>query len=213
MGRRNWRQRKKDEERCDAVIRSTDTQSLKRAQKFITDLLEFRKTKKLESTYINGIAKAMSYNEQDRIYCSYNFDGTVTGRLSCGRQSAGKDKPMGVSFHTLPRSTDYNIRSCVVAPPGYVFFTVDYSAMELRVLSHVAKEKKMQKAFISKDDLHWYTAELIHKKDRSQMQKELQRQDAKETSFLIVYGGTEATLANKLNKSVAEAKGIILTGS
>jgi len=209
MSKRTWKQKKEDEQVSASVIHGKSTEELKEAQKFITDLLDFRKTKKLESTYIGGMEKSIKFNKENKIYCSYNFDGTVTGRLSCSKYSAGNMKPKGVSFHTLPREEgEYNIRSMVVAPPGYVFVTVDYSAMELRVLSHVAKEKKMQKAFIENDDLHWYTAELIHGKGRKLLTKE-DRQEAKATSFLIIYGGTEATLAPKIGKSVEQARGVM----
>jgi DNA polymerase-1 len=209
MSRRNWRQRKEDEQVSSSVIHGKSTSDLKEAQKFIMDLLEFRKTKKLESTYIGGMERSVEYNGENKIYCTYNFDGTVTGRLSCSKYSAGNKKPKGVSFHTLPREEgEYNIRSMVVAPPGYAFVTVDYSAMELRVLSHVAKEKKMQKAFIENDDLHWYTAELIHGKSRKDLSR-LERQEAKATSFLIVYGGTEATLAPNIGKTVEQARAVM----
>jgi DNA polymerase-1 len=85
-----------------------------------------------------------------------------------------------------------------------VFITVDQAAMELRILSHVAKETQMQKAFLNKDDLHWYTGELIHDLPRTELTKE-HRQQAKETSFLVVFGGSAAALAPKIGRSVVEA--------
>ena len=71
---------------------------------------------------------------------------------------------MGVSFHTLPRTTEDNIRSIFTAPPQQSFIAVDYAAMELRVLAHVAKDGNMQNAFNEGADLHTYTAKLLFNK-------------------------------------------------
>ena len=208
MPKRSWKQKRQDIEISQAVIADKSTEELKKLHDFVTRLKKYKATTKLENTYIGGIKKAIAYNEEDKVYCSYNFDGTVTGRMSCSKYSAGAGKPMGISYHTLPRQTEYNIRSTTVAPPGHVFITADEAAMELRILSHIAKEKRMQTAFQDKDDLHWYTAELIHGIVREFLTKE-DRQQAKETSFLVVFGGSAAALAPKIGKSVQEA-GLIL---
>jgi DNA polymerase-1 len=115
---------------------------------------------------------------------------------------------MGISFHTLPRETKFNIREYVVAPKGYKFITADMKSMELRVLAHLAKEKNMAKAFNDRIDLHTYSASMTFGKPMAKVTKE-ERQIAKEVSFLTVYGGTEKTLAMKRGISFKKAKGII----
>ena len=99
-----------------------------------------------------------------------------------------------------------NIRSMFIAPEGYVFVAADYSAMELRVLSHIAKEGNMQKAFNKGEDLHTYTAQLLFQK--SKISKE-ERQIAKAISFLIAYGGGAFNLAETTGITLARAKKII----
>ena len=208
MPRKTFKEKGHDKKVSRLQIESKSTEELKQTHRFISNLLEYRKTKKLETTYIGGLQKSIDYNEENKIYCAYNFDGTITGRLSCGGYKAGKDQPKGVSFHTLPRIQEYNVRSTCVAPPGYVFVTVDYAAMELRVLAHLAREDKMIQAFKSGDDLHWFTTELIYEKPRDQLIKD-QRQGAKETSFLTIYGGTAVALAGKLGCSIGHAQWIM----
>ena len=199
-----WQHRDEGKKISKSVIKSKSTEELKSASRFIKGLLDLRKAEKLQKTYIHGTKKALSYNESQKLYVDYRLDGTATGRLSCAAYNA--QKPMGVSFHTLPRETNTNIRSMFIAPKGSAFITVDYAAMELRVLAHIAKEKSMQHAFNSGADLHTYTAKLLFNKDK--ITKE-ERQIAKTVSFLIVYGGGAFNLAETMRISLDRAKGII----
>ena len=199
-----WQHRNDGKKISKSVIKAQSTEELRTAAKFITDLLKLRKAEKLQKTYIQGTKKALDYNESKKLYVDYRLDGTATGRLSCAAYNA--QKPMGVSFHTLPRETTTNIRSMFVAEKGQAFITVDYSAMELRVLAHIAKEKSMQHAFQSGADLHSYTAKLLFNKEDISKQE---RQIAKTVSFLIVYGGGAFNLAETMHIPMDKAEGII----
>lgn len=199
-----WNHRDEGKRICQAVLRDKSTDELRNSQNFIKGLLHLRKSQKLEKTYIKGTSKAIEYNEQPKVFVDYRFDGTATGRLSCAAYSA--KKAMGVSFHTLPRETENNIRSLFVAPEDYKFITIDYAAMELRVLAHIAKEGNMQQAFISGADLHTYTAQMLFNKEV--ITKE-ERQIAKAVSFLIVYGGGAFNLAETTGISLKRAEKII----
>ena len=199
-----WNHRDEGKRICQSVLQGKSTEELRNSQTFIKGLLDLRKSQKLEKTYIKGTSNAIKYNEKPKVYVDYRFDGTATGRLSCAAYSA--KKAMGVSFHTLPRETENNIRSLFVAPKGYKFITIDYAAMELRVLAHIAKEGNMQKAFISGADLHTYTAQMLFNKER--ITKE-ERQIAKAVSFLIVYGGGAFNLAETTGISIRRAEKII----
>ena len=199
-----WRYREEGKIISKSVIAQKETTELLKAKTFIKGLLELRKSQKLMKTYINGTKDAIKYNKKNTVYVDYRLDGTATGRLSCAAYSAKKS--MGVSFHTLPRDTDDNIRSMFVAPSGWNFITVDYSAMELRILAHVAKEINMQKAFVSGEDLHSYTAKLLFNKEKISKQE---RQIAKTVSFLIVYGGGAFNLSETMGISISRAEKII----
>jgi DNA polymerase-1 len=199
-----WKHRDEGKKVSKRVIASKSTEDLLKASKFISSLLDLRKVQKLQKTYISGTKNALDYTEGNKVYVDYRLDGTATGRLSCASYNA--QKPMGVSFHTLPRDTDINIRSIFTAESGSHFITVDYAAMELRVLAHVAKEKSMQHAFKSGLDLHTYTAKLLFGKDDISKRE---RQIAKTVSFLIVYGGGAFNLAETMAIPMGRAEEII----
>ena len=194
-----------------AVINSMTDDQVKAAKRFFDRFSEYKKLTKLHSVYIEGARTALGNTGNSRMYVKYNIDGTVTGRISNSGANVGRKKEdkIGVSFYTLPReSLDVNIRDYVVAPKGHDFITIDMKAMELRVLAHVANEENMIHAFKSGVDLHSYSAGLTFNKDPKDVSK-LERQIAKEVSFLTVYGGTAFTLASKRNIPEDRAEEII----
>lgn len=210
-----WRQKEEDKRISKVVVHEKTTPQLRSALKFIKGLLTLKKSDKLYKTYVKGTKNAIEYNGENKVYLDFRFDGTTTGRLSCASYKA--KKAMGVSFHTLPREEETNIREIFVAPPeseevpeGWDFIAADYKAMELRVLCHIAKERKMQKAFIDGVDLHTYTASLLFKKEMSKVTK-MERQISKSVSFLIVYGGGAFNLAETMGISMKRAEKIIKT--
>jgi DNA polymerase-1 len=195
------------------IIASLSNESLLNAQKFLEKMAEYKRIKKLYDTYIEGVETSLENTGNGRMYVIYNIDGAVTGRLSNSgansEKGGGKESKLGVSFHTLPREQiDFNIRDYVVAPDGWDFITADLKAAELRVLAHVANERNMIKAFSSGLDLHQYSAAMTFNKDPKDVTK-LERQIAKEVSFLTVYGGTAYTLAAKRRISEERANDII----
>ena len=161
-------------------------------REFITKLLEYKAAEKIHKTYINGIEKAIDYNQEDRVYSSYNIGEVVTGRLSCSRYNAGRKAPKGVSFHTLPRwlpdSNLPNIRDIIKPDPGKVFIAADFSQAEVRMLAQCSRDKNLIQAFVDDVDLHRFSASLIFQKDPSEVTGE-ERQVAKSVTFLIIYGG------------------------
>lgn len=199
-----WAHREDGKKISESVVKKKSLKDLQNSKRFLQGLLGLRKSQKLEKTYIVGTQNAIEYNEVPKIFVDYRFDGTATGRLSCAAYSA--KKAMGVSFHTLPRGKENNIRSLFVAPPNHCFITVDYAAMELRVLAHIAREGNMQAAFNQGADLHTYTAQLLFNKDK--ITKE-ERQISKAVSFLIVYGGGAFNLAETTGISMRRAERII----
>ena len=200
----NWKYRDEGKKISKSVIASKTKKELMESKKFLDGLLELRKSEKLTKTYIEGTKNAIAYNELEKIFVDFRFDGTATGRLSCAAYNA--QKAMGVSFHTLPRETTNNIRSLFRAPDDWAFIAADYSAMELRVLSHIAKEGNMQLAFNKGADLHSYTAKLLFNKE--DITKE-ERQIAKTVSFLIVYGGGAFNLSETMGIPMRKAEKII----
>lgn len=200
--------KREDEDKLlsEQVIKSKSDDTLLGVKRFLKSFLELRGLEKLNDTYISGAKDALAFTGDGRIYVEYRLDGTATGRLSNAAYDCGTK--MGVSFHTLPRNTEFNIRSYVVAPEDYDFITCDMKSMELRILAHLAREKKMTQAFHDGVDLHTYSASMTFSKPMEKVTKE-ERQIAKEVSFLVVYGGTGTTLARKRGIPVKKADAII----
>ena len=203
-----WKKKADEKKISKWKISEHSTDHLLKAKSFVGGLLDLRKSEKLYRTYVKGVRNAALYNDEDKVYVDYKLDGTTTGRLSCTAYNATKS--MGLSFHTLPRETKNNIRSIFVAPPGFRFITVDYASMELRVLAHIAKEYKMQKAFKDGIDLHKYTGSLLFNKSQDKVTKQ-ERQVAKTTSFLIVYGGSKFQLSEIMRIPLRKADKVIET--
>ena len=199
-----WQYRDEGKKISKSVIASKTTEDLVEAKKFLKGLLDLRKSEKLTKTYIDGTKNAIEYNERNKVFVDFRFDGTSTGRLSCAAYNA--QRAMGVSFHTLPRETKNNIRCLFTAPEGWAFIAADYGAMELRVLSHIAKDGNMQLAFNEGADLHTYTAKLLFNKEQISKQE---RQIAKTVSFLIVYGGGAFNLSETMGIPMRRAEKII----
>lgn len=187
------------------IIKSKSTEELKRAGKFLKNLLKLRTNSKLFDTYIEGIRNAADFNEEDIIYADFRFDGTRTGRLSCAQYKAKKAK--GVSFHTIPQDEDeeVKIRRIFIAPPGKAFITADYSGMELRVLSHIGQVKKMIEAFHRNADLHSEGAAFAFDLDPKAVTKS-ERNIGKTGNFLTVFGGGATNLSQMAGISLAKAK-------
>tara|TARA_R110000737_G_scaffold36331_1_gene55700 strand:- start:1912 stop:3069 length:1158 start_codon:yes stop_codon:yes gene_type:complete len=214
-----YQKKAKDEKISRAVIADKTTKSLRESKAFITDLLELRKSTKLSTTYVTGTRNAIKNNGHEKVYFDFRFDGTKTGRLSCGGSTRGKKKTdkQGVSFHTLPQTDDdyetadvsRNIRSQFVAPVGWIFLAADYSQMELRVLSVLANEGAMKKAFLEGRDIHTSTAAMIFGVSESQVTKK-QRGIAKTVNFLIVYGGGAYNLSETAKISLADAEKVFV---
>lgn len=206
-----WDNRAEGKFISEQLVKEKPTEKLKQTKKFIEDLIKYKVEDKLYTTYVKGLKKAITYNGRNKVYVDFNIDGTITGRLSCSAYKA--EETMGVSLHTLPRNEEEeesgkskSIRNLFIGGQDYHFLTVDFAAMELRVLAHIADEKLMQKAFIDDADLHTYTAQLIFKK-KDISKKE--RQIAKTVSFLIVYGGGAFNLSETMNMSLYDAQSVI----
>lgn len=191
-----------------SVLASKDTEHLLKVKNFIDLLLKYKKTAKLYDTYVKGTKSAILKVSDSKVYCEYRLSDVVTGRLSCAAYTAGRGNSLGVSFHTLPRETEYNIRNIFTGPSGYEFITADFKAMEMRVMAHSSNDANMIKALLSGEDLHTYSASLVFKKKLEDITKH-ERQLAKATSFLIIYGGGEYTLAKNFNIPISHAAKII----
>lgn len=160
-------------------------------------ILQYRSLEKLRSTYVEGLAQAIS-PITGRIHCTFNQSVTATGRLSS----------QDPNLQNIPVNS--LIRSCFKAKDGYSFLGADYSQIELRLLAHLSGDEELIKAFCSGRDVHIHTASLIYNVPEDQVTRQM-RQAAKTVNFGIVYGQSAFGLAKQLGISQKEAAFFIET--
>ncbi len=174
-------------------------QQLKGKHEIVADILEHRGLKKLIGTYIEALPKLINPRTK-HIHTSFNQTITATGRLSSSDPN----------LQNIPiRGEDgKEIRKAFIPEPGCLFFSADYSQIELRVMAHLSNDQQMINVFNEGKDLHAATAATIYKKPIDQVSRD-ERTKSKRANFGIIYGITVFGLAERLDISRDEAKQLI----
>lgn len=174
-------------------------QQLRSKAPIVDHILEHRGLKKLLGTYVDALPKLINPHT-GHIHTSFNQAVTATGRLSSSDPN----------LQNIPvRGEDgKEIRKCFIPEPGCLFFSADYSQIELRVMAHLSGDKNMIEAFREGYDIHAATAARIYKEDINEVTRD-QRTKAKRANFGIIYGITVFGLAERLEISRDEAKQLI----
>lgn len=174
-------------------------QQLRSRAPIVADILEHRGLKKLLGTYVDALPKLIN-PRTGHIHTSFNQAVTATGRLSSSDPN----------LQNIPvRGEDgKEIRKCFIPEPGELFFSADYSQIELRVMAHLSGDKNMIEAFREGYDIHAATAARIYKEKIEDVSRD-QRTKAKRANFGIIYGITVFGLAERLEISRDEAKQLI----
>ena len=174
-------------------------QTLKGKHEIVADILEHRGLKKLLGTYIDALPKLIN-PRTGHIHTSFNQTVTATGRLSSSDPN----------LQNIPvRGEDgKEIRKAFIPEEGCLFFSADYSQIELRVMAHLSGDANMIEAFREGHDIHAATAARIYKETIEGVSRE-QRTKAKRANFGIIYGITVFGLAERLDISRDEAKQLI----
>lgn len=158
-------------------------------------LLDYRKLNKLKTTYVDTLPNLVDSNS--RVHTSFNQIGTATGRLSSSEPN----------LQNIPVKTDdgIKIREGFVAEEGKVLMSIDYSQVELRVLTSMSKDENLIEAYREEKDLHDLTARRIFNLSDSDDVTREQRTIAKIINFSIIYGKTAFGLAKELKIPVKDA--------
>ena len=174
-------------------------QQLRSKAPIVDHILEHRGLKKLLGTYVDALPKLIN-PRTGHIHTTFNQAVTATGRLSSSNPN----------LQNIPvRGEDgKEIRKCFIPEPGQLFFSADYSQIELRVMAHLSGDKNMIEAFREGYDIHAATAARIYKEDINCVSRD-QRTKAKRANFGIIYGITVFGLAERLDISRDEAKQLI----
>ena len=174
-------------------------QQLKNKHEIVADILEHRGLKKLIGTYIEALPKLIN-PRTGHIHTSFNQTVTATGRLSSSDPN----------LQNIPiRGEDgKEIRKAFIPEPGCLFFSADYSQIELRVMAHLSQDPQMIEVFREGKDLHAATAANIYKKPINEVTRD-ERTKSKRANFGIIYGITVFGLAERLDIPRDEAKMLI----
>lgn len=209
-------------------------QALAPKHPIIEKILQHRGLKKLIGTYVDALPKLIN-PRTGRIHTSFNQCVTTTGRLSSSdpnlqnipiRDENGKlirkcfipQAPLqltrgGEYFDSKDNSS--NVTS--LSPSGEMsegqrgaslFFSADYSQIELRVMASMSDDKSMIEAFTSDADIHAATAAKVFKKSIEEVSKD-ERSKAKRANFGIIYGISAFGLAQNMGIDRSEAKALI----
>ncbi|MFI3301151.1 MAG: DNA polymerase I [Candidatus Gastranaerophilales bacterium] len=165
-------------------------------------ILDYRKYKKLKSTYTDSLPELIEYDKDNRIHTSYNQTVAVTGRLSSSTPN----------LQNIPIRTEEGskIRNAFVPQDNEngIILSADYSQIELRILAHISKDKQLIEAFKENIDIHTLTASKVFEVPVEEVTKAM-RSKAKAVNFGIIYGQSRYGLAKALNITPTEAKDFI----
>lgn len=155
-------------------------------------VLRSKRAGKWRTSY--GIAMRDGLDDVGRIHPKINSLQARTARMSIS----------GPPLQQLP-SGDWTIRRALMADPGHRIFSVDYSAVEMRVLAALADERTMKRAIAEGRDLHDFTAELIWGPGFTKQHRKM----GKGVGFGKVYGGGATTLSRQTGAPIEEVKSAI----
>ncbi len=174
-------------------------QSLKGKHIIVEKILDYRGYKKLLSTYIDSLPQLIN-PKTGHIHTSYNQAVTATGRLSSSNPN----------LQNIPIRDENGkeVRKAFIPDEGCLFFSADYSQIELRIMAHLSGDHNMIEAFNTGYDIHAATAAKIFKKPIEEVTSD-ERRKAKTANFGIIYGITTFGLAERMQVSRGEAKDLI----
>ena len=175
-------------------------EKLRNKHPIIGKLLEYRSLKKLLSTYIDALP-ALIDPKTGKIHTSFNQAVTATGRLSSTNPNLQNIPVRDALGREIRKAFIPDNADCL-------FFSADYSQIELRIMAHLSGDPHMIEAFQSGADIHAATAAKIYDIPQEEVTSEMRRK-AKTANFGIIYGISVFGLGERLNIPRSEAKELI----
>ena len=174
-------------------------ESLRSKHPIVEKILEHRGVKKLLGTYVDALPLLIN-PRTGHIHTNFNQTITTTGRLSSSNPN----------LQNIPvrDAMGKEVRKAFVSCPGELFFSADYSQIELRIMAHLSQDANLIDAFMQGHDIHTATAAKIFKKELSEVTAD-ERRKAKTANFGIIYGISAFGLAERMGVSRTEAKQLI----
>jgi DNA polymerase-1 len=160
-----------------------ELQEIHEVPRMLLERAGYEKNRQFFAAYSNLV------DSRGRIHTSFKLTGTVTGRLSSGKEEAdkvsGRVPQRGVNLQQVPR--DSFVRGVFGAAPGNYFVECDYSQVELRVAAFLAQERTMLHLYATGQDIHMAMAMRMTGKAAKDVTKE-ERKKAKAVNFGFLYG-------------------------
>lgn len=168
---------------------------------FLDNLLDLRGLEKMYTTYIEGWHDKVQ--DDSCLHGKFNIIGTTSGRLSSSEPN----------MQQVPKtSVDPNIKKQLIASNGKLYFAMDFSQAELRIMAHLSGDETYLRAFREGQDPHLaiaaqkygvpYEEALKAYDDESHPDYKLwkgRRKQAKQIAFGLIYGIGANLLAIKLS--------------
>lgn len=162
----------------------------------IDAISEYRELGKLKGTYVDALPQMIN-PDTGRIHTSFSQIGAITGRLASSNPN----------LQNIPIRSEVGqrIRRGFITEPGWIFLSVDYSQVELRILAHISQDETLLRAFREDQDIHTATAAAIYGIPVEEVTKN-QRRFAKTINFGLIYGMGAFRLARETGLTLGEAE-------
>ena len=175
---------------------------LAKEHEIVADILNWRSTQKLLSTYVNALPEEI-HPKTGRIHTVYNQAVAATGRLSSNAPNLQNipirtERGQQVRKAFIPRDSDH------------VLLAADYSQIELRIIAALSEDPSMVAAFKNNEDIHATTAAKVFNVPLEKVSRS-QRSNAKTVNFGIIYGVSAFGLSQQTDLSRSESKELINT--
>jgi len=180
---------------------ATALEEMKGTHPVIEQILQYRQLSKLKSTYTDALPQLIN-PRTGRVHTSYNQTGTTTGRLSSSEPN----------LQNLPVRGEIGsrIRQAIIAQPGWLLLSADYSQIDLRALAHISQDAELIATFARDEDVHTHTASEVFGVPDAQVTTRMRRA-AKTINFGVIYGMSGYGLQQATDLSREEAELFITT--
>jgi len=178
---------------------STDITELAKIQEshsIIPLILNYRELTKLQNSFLRTLPSFIN-PQTNRIHTIFKQTGTATGRLS-------SESP---NLQNIPVKGKWGqkIREAFIPQESFLFLSLDYSQIELRLIAHLSGDSVLKQLFESGQDIHQMVASQIFNVLPEQVTPSMRRQ-AKILNFGIVYGMGVEAISQAAGISKQEAK-------
>lgn len=174
-------------------------EKLKGQHPIIKAIKEYRRVKKLHSSYVDNVRELM--DKEGRVHGSFLIYGTEVGRLSV--------RDPALQTISRPDDTELNeggrIRGMYVAKPGCVLVVGDFSQAELRVMAVRSQESFLLQVYRDNRDLHTEVALAMYGPNFTKNQRVM----CKMFNFSYAYGGSEYSFAEDAGLDIEIARAFV----